>query len=163
MGRSASEIWLPQVLESLDSKLPQIRAEAARAAGELEAHSDVARVLELLDDPDEDVMTAAIWSLSQLGGDGVGDALVKVFNRTDDEELAEWIDSALENLAFTEGVQAFEMLELDDEDFDDEENDEDLEDDILEDLDDDYFESFDDEGIGEDTLDEEGEEEDDEF
>ncbi|HWQ83667.1 MAG TPA: HEAT repeat domain-containing protein [Anaerolineales bacterium] len=146
MGRSASEIWLPQVLESLESILPQIRAEAARAAGEIDAHVAVERLIELLDDPDEDVMTAAIWSLSQLGGEGVGDALAKVFKRTDDDELAEWIDSAMENLAFTEGVQAFEMLDLaeDELDDDDDEDDEELEDDELENVDE-YLESLDDE------------------
>jgi len=150
MGRSASEIWLPQVLESLDSRLPQIRAEAARAAGELDAHVAVERLLELLDDPDEDVMTAAIWSLSQLGGEGVGDALVKVLKRTDDEELAEWIDSALENLAFTEGVQAFEMLELSDDNLDEDE--EDFEDDELEDIDE-YLVSIEDESADIDDSD----------
>lgn len=149
MGRSASEIWLPQVLESLDSRLPQIRAEAARAAGELEAHSAVPRLLELLDDPDEDVMTAAIWSLSQLGGEGVGDALVRLLKRTEDEELIEWIDSALENLAFTEGVQAFEMLDLSEEDLEDEE----LDDDDFEDIDG-YLDNLDDEDFDDDIDDE---------
>lgn len=155
MGRSASEIWLPQVLESLDSRLPQIRAEAARAAGELDAHGAVERLLELLDDPDEDVMSAAIWSLSQLGGEGVGDALVRVLKRTDDEELAEWIDSALENLAFTEGVQAFEMLDLGDGELD--EDDEDFEDDDLENIDD-YLSGIDDEDTDQDDRDLEDEE-----
>lgn len=149
MGRSASEIWLPQVLESLDSRLPQIRAEAARAAGELEAHSAVPRLLELLDDPDEEVMTATIWSLSQLGGEGVGDALVRVLKRTEDEELIEWIDSALENLAFTEGVQAFEMLDLSEEDLEDEE----LDDDDFEDIDG-YLDNLDDEDYDDDIDDE---------
>lgn len=157
MGRSANEIWLPQVLESLDSLLPVIRAEAARAAGELEAHSTVPRLLELLDDPDEDVMTAAIWSLSQLGGEGVGNALVKVLKRTEDDELAEWIDSALENLAFTEGVQAFEMLELSDEDLEDEDDEfEDIDEDDIEDIDDDFLEGFADDRL--DEFDEEDEE-----
>lgn len=153
MGRSASEIWLPQVLESLDSRLPQIRSEAARAAGELEAHSAVPRLLELLDDPDENVMTAAIWSLSQLGGEGVGDALVRVLKRTEDEELIEWIDSALENLAFTEGVQAFEMLDLEEEDLEDEEVDEEDFEDI-----DGYLDSIDEEDFDADDIDEENEE-----
>ena len=150
MGRSANEIWLPQVFESLDSLLPTIRAEAARAAGELEAHSTVPRLLELLDDPDEDVMTAAIWSLSQLGGEGVGNALVKVLKRTEDDELAEWIDSALENLAFTEGVQAFEMLELSDEDLEDDDDEfEDDDEDEIEDIGVDFLEGFADDHLDE--------------
>lgn len=153
MGRSASEIWLPQVLESLDSLLPQIRSEAARAAGELDAHTAVPRLLDLLDDPDEDVITAAIWSLSQLGGEGVGDALVKLLKRTEDEELIEWIDSALENLAFTEGVQAFEMLDLS-EALDDEDE-EDLEEDLV-DIDD-YLDGIEDDSDFDDLIDEDEE------
>jgi HEAT repeat protein len=142
MGRSASEIWIPQVLESLDSRLPQIRTEAARAAGELDAHMAVPRLLELLDDPDEEVISAAVWALSQLGGEGVGDALVRALKRTEDEGMIEWIDSALENLAFTEGVQAFEMMDLSAEDLEDE--DVELEEDEFEELDN-YFDSLNDE------------------
>ena len=85
----------------------------------------------------------------------MGNALIKVLKRAiDDDELAEWIDSALENLAFTEGVQAFEMLDLADEDFEDE--DDDLEDDELENVED-YLESLDDDEIDLDEFDTENE------
>jgi len=50
----------------LDSPLPSLRAEAARAAGELEIGAAASRLLELLDDPDEATRLASIWSLSQL-------------------------------------------------------------------------------------------------
>lgn len=114
MGRSANERWQPQVVAMLESQFPGIRMEAARAAGELEIHEAVPRLLDLLDDPNVEVRLASVWSLSQLGGMGVSEALEDLYEESDDEEEAAFIETALENLAFTEGVQAFELFDLPD-------------------------------------------------
>jgi HEAT repeat protein len=122
MGRSANSRWNPQVIKMLTHTHPGVRAEAASAAGELEIKSATPILLELLEDPDFDVRMAAIWSLSQVGGQGVREALENLLETTDDDEEADQIDHALENLDFTEEMQDLELLEImeDDESSEDE-------------------------------------------
>jgi HEAT repeat protein len=113
MGRSANPSWNPQVLEMLDHISPPIRAEAATASGELEIAEAVPQLLELMDDSDPDVRSAAIWSLSQIGGEGVREALVLLMEATEDEEEVELVEAALENLSFTEDLNIFTMIDYD--------------------------------------------------
>ena len=121
MGRSANERWAGQIMESLGSRFPAFRAEAARAAGEVELREALPQLVELLDDPDDLVVMAAIWSLSQLGGTGIRKRLERMFRLAEDEETADFIEMALDNLAFNEGADAFELLDVpDDDDVDDE-------------------------------------------
>lgn len=110
MGRSANSRWIPQVMEMLAHDYPAVRMEAARAAGELEVAQATPVLLELLNDEDDDVRSAAIWSLSQLGGEGVREALETMYEETQDDEEAELIESALENLDFTEEIGFFSTL-----------------------------------------------------
>ena len=112
MGRSMGERWVPVVLENLSNKIPAIRGEAARAAGELEISEANPYLFEMLEDPDEFVRSAAIWSLSQIGGEGVQDALTSMLDETEDEDEADLLESALDNLAFTEGMPAFSLFDF---------------------------------------------------
>ena len=105
MGHSADERWEPQVLAMLENSPPTIRLEAARAAGELEIHQAVPELLDLLDDPDQDVHDAAVWSLSQIGGEGVRETLEQMYEETDDDDEADYLSEALDNLAFSEDMQ----------------------------------------------------------
>jgi HEAT repeat protein len=89
-----------------------VRAEAVRAAGELEISEAVPNLLELLDDSNEAVRSAAIWSLSQIGGEGVRERLEQLQEETEDEEEADFIESALDNLAFTEEFQLYSLFDL---------------------------------------------------
>ncbi len=111
MGRSANTHWNPQVLKMLDHKRPPVRAEAAGAAGELEIKDAVPRLIELLEDVDPDVRMASIWSLSQIGGEGVRQTLEDLLEETEDDDEANQIDNALENLDFTEEMKELTMLE----------------------------------------------------
>ncbi len=150
MGRSADERWNPQVLSMLDHSHPLVRAEAAAAAGELEIAQAGKHLLDLLEDPDSDVRAAAIWSLSQIGGEGIAVRLQRMLNRTHDDDEAQLIEQAIENLAFTEGAQGFAAIdELDGDDQPDEDEDEDLLDEA-DDLDDDIEEAYLDELFDED-------------
>jgi HEAT repeat protein len=112
MGRSANSRWKPQVLKMLSHIQPGVRAEAASAAGELEIRSATPLLLELLEDPDLDVRLAAIWALSQVGGKGVRKALENLLETTDDDEEADQIKKALENLDFTEEMRDLALLEI---------------------------------------------------
>jgi ribonuclease E len=146
MGRSANESWRAKVQSMLDNPHPVVRAEAARAAGELEMTSATGTLLGMLDDPDDDTRLAAIWSLSQIGGSRVREVLERLAEDTEDEEERAFLESALDNLAFTEDMQSLPFFDLPQADEADEE------------LDEDFFEELDDD-LG--WLDEEDEEDDD--
>ncbi len=112
MGRSANERWEPQVLAMLENNLPPIRLEAARAAGELEIHQALPELMELLNDPDQDVQDAAVWSLSQIGGEGVRETLEQRFQDTEDDDEADYLTEALDNLSFTEDMQLYTLFDF---------------------------------------------------
>jgi HEAT repeat protein len=123
MGRSANRTWNSSVISKLNSDVPDVLVEAVRAAGELEIKEAVPRLMDLLAVEDADVRWAAIWSLSQIGGEGIRERLEELYDLTDDEEEADFIDSALENLDFTEDISLFDLMDVADED-DDEDDDE---------------------------------------
>lgn len=110
MGRSATVQWQPQIMRMLESSFPSLRMEAARAAGELELHDATPQLIEMLDDLDLGARQAAIWSLSQLGGQGVRQVLERLAKHTDDEAELDLLEEALENLAFNEGTQMMPLF-----------------------------------------------------
>jgi HEAT repeat protein len=114
MGRSANQVWQPQVMSMLESTVPLFRTEAARAAGELELSESVPFLLEMLDDPDDNARTASIWALSQIGGEGVREALEALYDEAEVDEDLDYLESALENLAFTEGVKLMPLFDFPD-------------------------------------------------
>jgi HEAT repeat protein len=117
MGHSADAQWSPKILASLGHSHPQIRAEAARAAGEVELNKAVPRLLELLEDDDDfDTRQAVIWSLAQIGGEGVRDSLETALENTTDDEEHDYIEEALDLLSFTEESTLFPVLDLDEDD-----------------------------------------------
>jgi HEAT repeat protein len=135
MGRSANSRWKPQVLKMLTHEQPAIRAEAAGAAGELEIKAAVPQLMELLEDSDLDVRMAAIWSLSQIGGPRVRTALEALLEITEDDEEANQIENALENLDFTEEMNDLALLDIPEDGDDPEDTSEDDYEDNLENFD----------------------------
>jgi HEAT repeat protein len=112
MGHSAGEAWGDSVLKMISSVVPIIRTEAARAAGALELSEAVEPLLEMLKDSDEEARMAAIWSLSQIGGEGVRDSLEELQENVEDEDEIDFIESALDNLAFTEELESFPLFDV---------------------------------------------------
>lgn len=112
MGRSADDRWRTQILARLDDLRPVVRAESASAAGELELKAATKPLLKLLRDDDDDVRAAAIWSLSQIGGERVAEALEALLEHTKDDEEVELIEDALDNLSFTEDVRKFDLIDI---------------------------------------------------
>jgi HEAT repeat protein len=115
MGRSLDQRWEPFVLKMLDHTDVAVRVQAIRAAGELESKSARQPLLRLLKnyrDEDEDVRSAAIWSLSQIGGERVREALEALSELSEDDEEISFIDDALENLNFTEDYSRFDMVDV---------------------------------------------------
>lgn len=121
MGRSADNRWAAQVIDNLEQVDPELRFEAARAAGELELSEAVTELAELTHDVDGDVRDAAIWSLGQVGGEEARDILTELLERAQedgDEAQEEFLESALENLDFTDNVQKFSLFDFDEDDAD---------------------------------------------
>ena len=77
MGRNGDERWLPTVLKELENSDPELRFEAARAAGELESPRALVPLIPLLDDDDLEVRLAVIGALAQIGGDVARKALLR--------------------------------------------------------------------------------------
>jgi HEAT repeat protein len=116
MGRSLdAERWGSIVAEELAAPDPEMRYEAARAAGELEYAPAVRKLGELLDDVDEEVQLVTVWSLGQIGGERAKQLLMAVLD-SDAEHLHEEAEDALAELEFKADNLDFAMFDFEDED-----------------------------------------------
>ena len=118
MGRSADNRWDKYILANLESSHTDVQLEAVRASGELDIKKARAKLLELVDsgDLDEEVFYAAIWSLSQIGGEGVKAIFEEIMDSEIDDELADFMEKALDNLVFNDGLADFDLFDLDEPD-----------------------------------------------
>ena len=111
--------WADMVLESLDHPELDVQLAAVRSAGELELSKAREPLLTLLDQHDqfdEELHNTIIWSLSQIGGESVRAALellMELAEEDEDDELLEYLETAIENLDFNEGMQFFELFDFD--------------------------------------------------
>lgn len=122
MGRSADKHWEKQVISMLGNDDEEIRYEAVRAAGELELKSAREKLLDDIHEgiDDFDLRMATIWSLSQLGGEGVREQIEELMENCQEDEECQYLEEALENLSFTEDFNLTNMFDFDmDEDEDD--------------------------------------------
>jgi hypothetical protein len=115
--RSGDSRWNDQVIEALTSPDEEVRVAACEAAGTLRIEEARPLLLKLLDEEEaSDVYMAAIWSLSQIGGEDVEVTLASLIDESEDDELIDFVEDALENLALTEGTRDFPFLEIEPED-----------------------------------------------
>jgi HEAT repeat protein len=68
MGRNCDMLWMPTILKEMENDDPEMRYEAASAAGELGESEAVSRLIELTSDEDVEVKLAAVRALGKLGG-----------------------------------------------------------------------------------------------
>ena len=114
MGRSADERWTDDVTRSLVHVNDNIRKAAVQAAGELSLKSTRPLLLKMLGEEEDDaVMSAVIWSLSQIGGEDVRTYLENLLDQIEDEDQITFLEEALDNLAFTEDLDRFDLLSVD--------------------------------------------------
>jgi HEAT repeat protein len=114
MGRSADERWDDEVTHSLVHVDDRIRKAAVQSAGELSLQSARPILLKMLgEEDDSSVMSAVIWSLSQIGGEDVRTYLENILDQTEDEEQMAFLEEALDNLAFTEDLERFDLFSID--------------------------------------------------
>lgn len=118
MGRSCDSRWEEAVLRMLDHPDNLVRYEAVRAAGELECQDARELLFDLLEEgtDDNDLYFAAIWSLTKIGGEGVRQWIEMALEETDDPDEIQFLEEALENLDFTEQVNQFDMMYIDEDD-----------------------------------------------
>jgi HEAT repeat protein len=117
MGRSADTRWRSLVSAELDNPVPEMRAEAARACGELEASNVLEELIELLSDQEKSVRLAAIFALGRIGGKAAEDALSAVILGDDPDEV-EAAYNALDESAFYKGADTVAILDESEADLD---------------------------------------------
>lgn len=111
MGRSADDRWEEEVLLGLTDADSRVRMAAVQAAGNLALKSARTILLRMLEEEDDDdVIGSVIWSLSQIGGEDVRTYLENLLDMTEDEDQAEFLEEALDNLSFTEDLDRFELM-----------------------------------------------------
>ncbi|MDX2160589.1 MAG: HEAT repeat domain-containing protein [bacterium] len=100
MGRAYDEQWNDIVMRELDSADPEMRYEAARAAGELMLSDAIPALSRMAFENDRELQDNAIWSLGEIGGKEavrVLELLAANARETGDEDMIEAIEDALAN------------------------------------------------------------------
>ncbi len=98
MGRSCDSRWSSVVLRELISENPEMRFEAARAAGELELRESAPYLADLLQESDREIMLMAIWALGEIGGaeaQRLLEDMIETADEAGDEDLVEALEEAL--------------------------------------------------------------------
>jgi len=113
MGRSADPYWSDLVIDELESSRPEMRYEAAMACGELGLSAATPLLANLVNDPDRDVLGAAIWALGQIGGNEARRILYACYQEGD-QFLCEAVEEALEQLEFMRGFLDIPLDDLPD-------------------------------------------------
>jgi len=120
MGRSANDHWEDRILRSLLDEDDLVRKAAVQGAGLVPLKAARVPLLRMLGDEENDeIMSAVIWSLSQIGGEDVGTYLEAMLAETEDDDLIGFLEEALDNLAFTEDLDRFDLLAVDPADLED--------------------------------------------
>lgn len=103
VGRNLSSEWNSRVIDGLYSKAPGIRQAAIISSGEMGLETARDRLIELLDEEmGSDLFEDVITALSKIGGENVQTIFEAIIANTDDEELQEFIQEALEELILTD-------------------------------------------------------------
>jgi HEAT repeat protein len=97
MGRSQDARWLPTIVEQLESEEPEIRFEAARAAGLLGSTDALPMLVQAARDDDAEVRHTAISAISQIGGRGAVRALERLAEDAGEADL-ELIQAAIDDV-----------------------------------------------------------------
>ncbi|MBL8110486.1 MAG: HEAT repeat domain-containing protein, partial [Anaerolineales bacterium] len=83
--------------------------------GQLSIKTAVPVLLKMAEEEeDDDVTGAIIWSLSQIGGEDARTFIENLLDQTDDEneDQIEFLEEALENLAFTDELDKFDLFNI---------------------------------------------------
>jgi len=122
MGRNGSAHWQDAILDELHSPAREIQLEAIRAAGEAGFDEAGKHLWRLTYSDDRDVKLEAIWSLGQTGWEEAFDRLDDLAFFSEDEEIQNTAELALEDW-YLYGGQLEDFYDEDDgEEFDEDED-----------------------------------------
>jgi HEAT repeat protein len=114
MGRSGDEQWGGHVLQMIPAVYDNMRLAAVGAAGELKLKTALPLLFRLLEEEDNDAVAgAAIWSLSQIGGEDARIYLENLLDLAEEEDQIAFLEEALDNLAFTDDMDRFDLMAMD--------------------------------------------------
>jgi HEAT repeat protein len=114
MGRSFDERWEEHVLSRMQDVNSLVRLAAVEAAGELRLASASTILFKVLEEEDEDdISSAAIWSLSQIGGEDARVYIQNLLDLAEEDEDVEFLEEALDNLQFTDELNDFDLMSID--------------------------------------------------
>jgi HEAT repeat protein len=114
MGRSSDDRWEEHVLARLGDPDPAVRQAAVEAAGDLRLGAAGPLLLEMVEDEEEDAVTsAAIWTLSQIGGQDARLYIQSLLDIAEEEEHIRFLEQALDNLEFTDELNRFDLMSID--------------------------------------------------
>lgn len=99
MGRNLDERWFPTILAEMRNEDPDIRCEAARAAGQFGDSSAIDQLTRMVDDEDDEIRHVAVEAIGRIGGRRAIDTL-RFLEKEAPEELQEPIKRALEEAEF---------------------------------------------------------------
>jgi hypothetical protein len=120
MGRSADPSWAKFIRDCINHQDDSVREEAVRASGELELKDMRESLLAMLDEEgDDDILAATIWSLSQIGGEGIREAFSQLLETAEDNEFIDFLENAIDNLNFTDEMAQFDLFDIGQEESDD--------------------------------------------
>jgi HEAT repeat protein len=116
IGRSADDQWADTILKFMNHSENEVKFEAIRSAGELTLEDARDPLLDLLENEelDTELRYASIWSLSQIGGEGIKEKFTELVEDSDDEEEINWLEKALENLELGGDLDQMELMNFDD-------------------------------------------------
>jgi HEAT repeat protein len=103
MGHQCDPRWLEVVLNQFRNDEPEIRFEAARAAGTVGNQLIVPQLVELTSDDDVEVQMAAIASLGQIGGESAIAAL-RSLEQSDSPAISDAAGAAVEEALLLQSV-----------------------------------------------------------
>jgi HEAT repeat protein len=104
MGRSCDAEWLPDVIQQLQNDDPELRYEAATAAGMIGDEAAIPHLAFLVHDEDSEVQDMAIEALAEIGGPEARAVLTRLLSSGDERAEA----AAREALATMEMAGAYD-------------------------------------------------------
>ena len=122
MGNSADTRWLGTIIAEMESPWTEMRAEAARAAGELGSSDLIGPLANVAYDPEESVQSAAITSLGQIGSDRAKEILSDMMADEEMEHQRANIKKARAGEAMLDEVDFDGLIDEDEEAWDDEDD-----------------------------------------
>ena len=118
MGRNGHRRWADILLRELASPIPERQFEAVRAVGACFLEAAAPQLMDIIETTeDRDVLLEAIYALGRVGGDEAFEVLDELSD-SEDEEIQEMVQLALEEWYTYHGLADWPDLGWDDEEWD---------------------------------------------